>query len=358
MELLQLNIHSLRNLNSVEFETDSGFNIFYGENGAGKTSILEAVHLLSHGRSFRSSRINPLIQHQKSKLRVTGKVREQYSTYQLGVERSKRGILARINGANVQNILKLSECFPTLAMHPNTFNFLSEEPAQRRSFIDWGVFYENSRFVDNWRSYKKALKQRNAALRQGLGKEHISIWNEPLAEAGESINSYRKIYVSNIIHKLPELMFKFKQSYKIDMVLKAGWPEGISLLQALEDSIEKDIATGYTHAGVHRADLKVSLNSHPVSLYASRGQLKLVTVLLKLAQCSFLVKENKRSCVLILDDLSAELDKKYFLQLLDVVAELKLQAFLSTIDPIENLLKNRISHKLFHVEHGLVKEMV
>jgi DNA replication and repair protein RecF len=358
MELLKLSIHNLRNLKSVEFEADKGFNIFYGANGAGKTSILEAIHILSHGRSFRGSRVNPLIQHKKSKLWVTGKIRQKAITHHLGIERSKRGLLARINGERVESILKLSERFPTLAMHPESFSFLSGEPSPRRSFIDWGVFYDKSSFVDNWRLYKKSLKQRNSALRQGLNSKNIKLWDEPMAKAGEFINQCRKSYISNLSRELPELMYKFKQAHEIDLELKKGWQDGLTLLEALEASMAIDLKTGYTHVGPHRADFTVKLNSHAVSQYASRGQLKLVTVLLKLAQSVFFVKNNSKSCILLLDDISAELDKRHFSDVLEVVAELGLQSFISSIEPIKKLIGNKASYKMFHVEQGLIREVV
>jgi len=358
MELLELSIHSLRNLISVKFKAEASFNIFYGDNGAGKTSILEAIHILSHGRSFRNSRINPLIQHKQPKLWITGKIQVNGSIHRLGVERSKRGLIARVDGTDVKSILKLSESFPTLALHPETFNFLKGDPAQRRAFLDWGAFYADPLFIDNWRLYRKALKQRNSALKQGLSKKNISLWHEPLAESGEYIQKCRKLYVSNLSSELPDLMAKFKHDHEIDITVKSGWSDGISLNDALKSSLDRDIRSGYTHSGPHRADLLVKLNSHSVSQYASRGQLKLVTVLLKLAQCSLFVKANKNSCVLLLDDLSAELDEKSFSNVINVVKDLGLQCFITSINPISQLRNINISYKMFHVEHGVIEEVV
>jgi DNA replication and repair protein RecF len=358
MELLELSIHRLRNLNSVEFETDASFNIFYGDNGAGKTSILEAIHILSHGRSFRNSRINPLIQHEQPKLWITGQIQVSRSIHRLGVERSKRGLIARVDGKNVKGILKLSECFPTLALHPETFNFLKGDPAQRRAFLDWGAFYADPLFIDHWRLYKKALKQRNSALKQGLSKKNILLWNEPLAESGEYIDRCRKRYISNLSSELPNLMAKFEQNHEISITVKQGWSDDITLNEALKSSLDRDIRSGYTHSGPHRADVFVKLNTHSVAQYASRGQLKLVTVLLKLAQCSLFVKTNRNSCVLLLDDLSSELDDKSFSNVISVVKELELQCFITSINPINQLGHIDVSYKMFHVEHGLIEEVV
>ncbi len=358
MELLKLNINFLRNLNAVEIEPDVHFNVFYGENGAGKTSILEAIHVLSNGRSFRGSKVNPLIQHTENKLWVTGKISQQGRTQQVGVERSKRGLLARIDGKSIKSILYLSECFPTLALHPETFNFLSAEPAQRRSFLDWGTFHEDPRFIDSWRLYRQSLKQRNSALRQGLSKKSITLWEPSMVEAGEYINKCRKEYISKLLAELPALMNQFGQDHHIDIELKQGWSDHRGLQDSLEHSLEGDIKSGYTHPGPHRADVLVSLNTHSIAHHASRGQLKLVTVLLKLAQCSLFVRRKGSSCILLLDDLAAELDRKYFLKVLDVIIELKLQSFITTIEPIRSLVGNKVPHKLFHVKHGLVNEVV
>ena len=358
MELNKLSIHNLRNLDSVELEAGAGFNIFYGENGAGKTSILEAIHILSNGRSFRSTKIHPLIQHGKDKLLVTGTINNQRRISKLGVERSTNGLRARIDGKNVNSILSLSESLPTLVLHPGTFGFLSAEPAQRRAFMDWGVFYANPGFVNQWRIYQKALRQRNTALRRGLPPQDIEIWNKPMAEAGEYIHKARKQYLQELGDVLPGLLSRFAQNHQIDLTLKPGWPEGQGLAAQLDQTLERDRRLGFTHAGPHRGDMVVRFNSHEASSFASRGQLKLVTVLLKLAQGVLSVNSNRAPCVLLLDDLPAELDKHHFARVLEVVADLGLQSFISSITAINELPVNSVPGRLFHVKHGVIHEVV
>jgi DNA replication and repair protein RecF len=354
MELTQLAIHRLRNIKSIEIDTDSHFNIFYGNNGAGKTSVLEAIHLLSHGRSFRGTKIRPLIQHKSEKLLVTGKVLDRNRTHLLGIERTNRKLLARINRRKVKSLLELAECFPTLVLHPDIFKFLSGEPFKRRAFLDWGIFYEDPFFLVNWKSYRKALKQRNSALRKGLPRKEVSFWNESLAISGEYIDTKRKAYIESISSQLPKLLDQFKQEHQITIKYRSGWSLESSLMQQLEGSIESDLRQGYTQYGPHRGDFRIKFNSYEASEYASRGQIKLVTVLLKLAQCSIFVKSTNSKCILLLDDLSSEFDKEHYGEVLKVISDLGLQSFISTIKPIDGL----IDSKLFHVKQGGIKEMV
>jgi DNA replication and repair protein RecF len=354
MKLTQLAIHRLRNLDSLEIDTDSRFNVFYGDNGAGKTSILEAIHLLSHGRSFRGTKIHPLIQHKAEKLWVTGKILDRNRIHQLGIERTHRNLLARIDNIKVKSLLELAERFPTLVLHPDTFNFLSGEPSKRRAFLDWGVFYEDPCFLSNWKLYRKALRQRNSALRKGLTLKEVSLWNESLSISGEYIDRKRKAYIESISLQLPKLQDQFKQKHHVTIKYRSGWSLGSSLIQQLEGSIERDLRQGYTQYGPHRGDFRINLNSYEASEYASRGQLKLINVLLKLAQCSLFVNSSDSKCILLLDDLSAEFDKEHYNEVLKVVSDLGLQSFISTIRPIDGLIDN----KLFHVKQGGIKEVV
>jgi DNA replication and repair protein RecF len=358
MELKKLSINHLRNLDSEVLEPETGFNLIYGENGAGKTSVLEAIHILSHGRSFRGGRINPLIQHDQDKFWVSGQVSHETRIRQLGVERSKKNLLVHLDGEKVNSILQHTECFPTLVLHPGTFTFLTAEPAYRRAFIDWGVFYEDAGFIEQWKLYQKALKQRNSALRQGLAEKYVAVWNQPLAKAGEYIDHVRRLYIDQILQEIPELLSRFRQSHSIEITYKSGWAEGQGLQTLLDRSFDSDVRQGFTHIGPHRADIIVKLNAYEVSKFASRGQLKLLTVILKLAQCALFVKKKGIPCVLLLDDLASELDKRNFTHVLQVVADLKLQSFITSIEPIKKIPISADTQKLFHVKHGSVREVI
>ena len=144
-------------------------NILHGDNGSGKTSLLEAIHLLGMARSFRSTRLNPVISHEQGSCTVFGQVElgeEQSSA--LGISRDRSGeIRIRINGQSVRSAAELAETLPLQLINPDSFRLLEGAPKLRRQFLDWGVFHVEPRFLQAWQRLQQALRQRNSWLRHG-----------------------------------------------------------------------------------------------------------------------------------------------------------------------------------------------
>ncbi|HBS26922.1 MAG TPA: DNA replication and repair protein RecF, partial [Gammaproteobacteria bacterium] len=170
MQLQKLAIHNFRNLSSVVFSPTSGFNLFYGENGAGKTSILEAIHVLSHGRSFRGSSSRELIQYENNSFVVRGVTVDRGRETSLAIERRHSTTIGKLDNEEVTAMSALSAHLPVQTVHPGSFDLLTGEPAHRRAFLDWGLYFADQFFRDQWKKYKRALSQRNAALKKHLSK--------------------------------------------------------------------------------------------------------------------------------------------------------------------------------------------
>ena len=164
MSLSRVSVTAVRNLHPVTISPSPRINILYGANGSGKTSMLEAVHLLGLARSFRSTRLLPVIQHEQAACTVFGVVDEaEGGLRNLGVSRERNGeFTIRIDGQNARSAAQLAEIMPLQLINPDSFRLLEGAPKIRRQFLDWGVFHVEPRFMGTWQRLQKALKQRNS----------------------------------------------------------------------------------------------------------------------------------------------------------------------------------------------------
>ena len=170
MSLAELRIENLRCIESAALEFSPELNLIAGENGAGKTSILEAIFLLGRGRSFRTRSTERLIRHHQPKLTVFGRT-DDSPPKRAGVEvAADGGTRARIDGANALSLLELTGVLPVQAIDPEIHKLVDQGPERRRRWLDWLVFHVEPTFGLHWARYNRALKQRNAALRAGPGR--------------------------------------------------------------------------------------------------------------------------------------------------------------------------------------------
>ncbi len=358
MIIRKLQISNLRNLAQVELAPHPSLNILYGENGAGKTSVLESLAVLSRGRSFRSNKIAQLIGPEKDRISVFAELEETHDADQaaasvrLGLERSASEWQARRSGQDLQQLSELADSLAVVVMEPNSHALISGAPDGRRRYLDWGVFHVEPEYLSAWRRYSRALKQRNAALRQGA-RTLLESLDPVLAEAGEAMTSLRTAYTAELSTHLEQLMPEL--SPRLDSVAveyRRGWANG-SLRESLKEHRERDLERGSTHPGPHRADLAISLHGHAVRDSVSRGEQKILATALVLAQARRQC-ETGRMPLLLLDDLASEFDRSHFNAALEVGRQLGVQVWITGVEAAS--LDS--DHGLFHVEHGQVRKMV
>lgn len=355
MELKQLAIHHLRNLSTVALSPATGFNVFSGENGAGKTSILEAIHVLSHGRSFRGASSRELIQYESPSFVVRGSIQDQDRIVTLAIERSVSTTQGKLNNQPVNSMSALSDHLPVQTVHPGSFNLLTGEPAQRRAFLDWGLYFSDQFYRHQWKQYKRALMQRNAALKKHQTDYLVQNWDSILIKSGNYITRARTDYLQALQLILPELSDYLGENAEIHLAYKRGWTKSATLDEEIEKNLERDRRLGFTYGGPHRADFETLYLQKDVAKFASRGQIKHVTLLLKLAQSKHFIVDTKSTCVLLLDDLGSELDKTRLARVLSVVSNLKLQTFITSVDVSNLAFDENATQKLFHVKQGKVE---
>ena len=279
----------------------------------------------------------------------------------LGVSRDLQGGLqAKIGGENLRSSSELAEHLPLQVINADSFDLLLGSPGYRRQFLDWGVFHVEHRFHGVWQRFQKALKQRNSLLRHGkISDADLRPWDRELCEAGESVDEQRAQYFAELEPLFQRLVPRLSPDLGgVELRYRRGWDKSTSLQQALEGSARADREQGFTHVGPQRADVKVLSGAHAASEVLSRGQQKLVVCALKLAQGQLLSQRKGRSCLYLVDDLPAELDRQHCRRVAEVLMELETQVYITCVDtkefaeawPGEWLEKSA----MFHVEHGEV----
>ena len=358
-------ITNLRNISAAELNPSPGFNLLCGVNGSGKTSVLEAIHLLAVGRSFRSHIQKPVIKDGETTTIVHGETSDAQS---LGVQRSIRGPqLIHINGKRSDSLATLTRYLPLQLINSETFQILEGAPRERRQFLDWGVFHVEQPFFTFWRHAKIALLNRNNLLRAEAPLPEIEPWSNELVKNALHIDNFRSTYAHNLEIELRILVAtllgeEFSEKFLFKYV--RGWNPESDLLGQLERDITKDRKYGFTTSGPHKADLNFQFGNFSASDVLSRGQLKLLICALKIAQSKLLYKSTGKHCIFLIDDLPAELDVTNRKKVCSLLGELQDQIFLSAIEE-ENLLPHLLSagqglvthYKVFHVKHGIIEDI-
>jgi DNA replication and repair protein RecF len=353
MRVKSLNINNLRNISSTQINFDPCLNCFIGDNGAGKTSILEALSVLSKGRSFRSGQISSLIGPESKSFQVVSKIESQAGeTHQLGMERDAETWTARHNGEDVSQLSELTELLPHVLLEPNSHTLVSGPPDTRRKYLDWGVFHVKHTYLMLWRRYNRVLRQRNAALRQS-NKMVVESLDAQFIQLGEQIHFAREIHAEALNANLKVQFSLFCETLEgIALSYRKGWA-GDSLEEAIQMSFNRDIERGSTGPGPHKADLILTINGTPAKERLSRGEQKSLTAAMIIAQAQ-MISASGETPILMLDDISSELDEAHLGKVLRAGETLGAQILL-TGTVLAPAIKNcEGSNKVFHVKHGAV----
>lgn len=362
MALIDLEIHSVRNIEHAKIELGEGVNIVYGENGSGKTSLLEAISILGTGKSFRTSKIKRVIKSGCAELTVFGRVSKNHSIRTIGIKKNATGTEARLNGVEERNQSLLAKEFPVAVISPESHRLVEEGPSWKRRFLDWGLFHVEQSFHENWKNYKTALKNRNALLGD-LTKRSVSDplyrqldqWDQTLCAYGETLTLLGRKYVQDISNTASEIFDQLLPNLHISLVYKQGWPASDeSMEMAVKRCRQKDIKQGFTDIGPHRSDLVIRSGESDIRERVSRGQQKLVIYALCLAQAIDLKRRNNIDTTLLLDDLGAELDIVNARNLIELIERHFTQVLITSanLHALPSLTVK--SAKVFHVEHGRI----
>ena len=252
MWLKQLTVENCRVIERVDLALSAQTNLLIGDNASGKSSLLEALAILSRGRSFRSPRIKEIIRHGTKTLTVAGKVHndETDAEYPIGISKTADETRIRINHADISQQAELSSHLPLTVVHPDTLDILSGSPSQRRALLDWVAFYRSADFHQDWRNYQRVLKQRNVCLRDEQQRFALQHWTEQLAALQPSIQRARCDALDALKLALEKLAPLFTHTGTPELKLISGFPTSVkaddeeSVLKFLHGRKEHEIHHG------------------------------------------------------------------------------------------------------------------
>ena len=341
---------------SLELDLGPRANLILGDNASGKTSLLEAIFFLSRGRSFRTAKADNLIRQGAKGFLVSALSTGPSGTVPLGLARREGSLEARIGGVPAQSLAELTEMLPVQLLDSGSHQLIEGGPRHRRQFLDWGVFHVEPGFLPAWRRYQRALKQRGTLLRQHAAEPLVRTFEPELAAAGVLLDRYRRDYLARLEPAAVTWARRLLGPLDLKLRYLRGWGEGKSLEEALAGNRNTDREQGVTRSGPHRAEMAVEIGGLPAQQQVSRGQQKVLAGALLLAQAAYLRQATGRQCVLLLDDLAAELDAGHQGRFLDLVRETEAQVFLTSVE--KGRLPAWEDARLFHVEHGKISKPV
>ncbi|MCY3813128.1 MAG: DNA replication and repair protein RecF [Gammaproteobacteria bacterium] len=351
MVVERLDVENVRNIEAAHLELDAGLNLLVGPNGAGKTAALEALHLVFRGRSFRTARTERVVRHGTARLAVgagcrdpaQGRVRVSYVRDGGRVELSRDGHTVRQSSA-------IAMLQPIQLLLPDLSDLVFGAPATRRQWLDWGAFHVKHGHAATLRDYLRVLRHRNVLLR-GDDRQTLHLWTQQVAELGERVAENRRDYFETVKLDIEESLVALHAEVAVTVDYWPGW-RGEDLAETLGEQHDRDVKSGLTNAGPHRADIGIKCEQGDASEVLSRGQGKVVASALRLAQARHLATAGGRSLFLI-DDVGAELDEAHSERLAAVLDDMDCQIVATSANPgAGDVLRGSRGGRLFHVEHG------
>ena len=356
--LHKLQIQHFRNLSQSELIPAGGMNLLLGQNGSGKSSVLEAIHYLSLGRSFRTHLTNRVIMQGEKAFTLFAQLEQDEQQINLGLQKDRHGdTQLKIGGKTADKLSQLASLLPLQLIHPEGYNLLTGGPQQRRAFVDWGVFHVEQAFFPLWGKVRRLLKQRNALLRQSVNYAPLAYWDQQLAESSEALSVFRQQYCLALLPLLQQICQELLPEYTFQATFYGGWQQESALSQLLQEGFERDRQLGHTAIGPHRADLRLRAEGVPVQDLLSRGQLKLLVCALRLAQGLYLRQHSAKTCLFLIDDFASELDAQKRYVLAKRLQQCESQVFITAIDqqPLQEMMQE-FDCRLFHVKQGNITE--
>ena len=361
MLLEQMNLAGFRGFESAELHLAPKINLITGGNGAGKTTILEAAHLLANGRSFRGRVRDGLVRHGETHLSVFAVWYEANGRRrQAGLRHSGRDWHARLDSEPVNNLADLCAAMAVLSFEPGAHELIAGGSEQRRRFLDWALFHVEPNFLPIWRRYARVLKQRNTLLKNRPDTNTLAVWDAELCEAGVRLTQMRALYLAQLEPLLGQIANRYLPDLgRSRLIFTPGWRQDEnSLADALVLSRDRDCLLGYSGIGPHRADWRIEFEQLPGRSVLSRGQEKLVALSCVLAQARAYAEMRNEWPIIALDDLASELDEAHQDRVLEDVHECGAQILLTGTTPPRGLKTQGPGSARFHVEPGRVRALV
>jgi len=337
MPLKRLQLKNFRLFQDNLFTFSDRTNLILGENGSGKTSILESISILLLGSSFRTKETKECINSSKNSFSITGKGTLDNKELALSVN---NGLNKRVNSSRKiegASVKKEELYFLQIVMSKN-LRMIDGEPEIRRDYFHELMFHVKPTTKKLYSDYQRALKQRNKCLKKNLSKSELSIWSKELAELGLTLSleqyrffkSFKKYTIQGIEDIVKSGEFTFLDNFNV--TFSKGWERSKKLEESFKDSLDKDKAIGYTSKGPHRMDITFQVNNKKAASNLSRGQLKILILLIFLTSIKLIKQITQRETLLMIDDLGSELDVKNLRSLIEQIILSENQIVLTGIE--------------------------
>jgi DNA replication and repair protein RecF len=365
MAIKALRIVDFRNLATVELTPHpQGLNIICGNNGSGKTSLLEAIYYLGLGRSFRNSTSSRLIRHTTDKFSLYAQlVNDGQRHIPIGIERDLNGAMRlRMAEKDVSSITDLASFLPIRMINSQSHHLFESGPIFRRKYLDWGLFYQSETFLSCWRHFERVLKQRNAVLRDRRPKKELDVWTDELVKYGLELDTLRRDYIQALAPAISSMACELLAIANLEISYQSGWNKNRNYASVLADAHPEEYRSGHTQFGPHRADFDITIDAVSAKHFLSRGQQKLLICAMILAQGMLLARHANKGLIYLVDDLPSELDLQSRQKLISLLSRQQTQIFITAIDSstICDFVSDQpdVPIKMFHVEQGSIVEMV
>lgn len=343
--LKSLSVYDFRNLN-LSFELSSGINIIHGDNGSGKSSILEAIHFLSFGRSFRASNASQMIAHDKDAYTIQAAISKDELENKLAIYRQETATQAKLN-ASKTSLVKIAALLPALFIDCDSHRNYFTSSTHRRRMFDWLLFHVEPAYMSSYRAYSRALKHRNASLKQGLP---TLPWDKVMDEEAIKIHQMRFNVFEMLLIEVDSGAYELNNA---KLVYTPGYDVEVGFMQALSNASMQDRKMGYTTIGPHKADWQLCINGVNAVQSMSQGQQKIAHLKLILLHYEIMRQCSVRPMIMI-DDMPAELDANHKALLESFLTGLEGQIVITAINPEDVSWGG--SCRLFHVKQFCLNE--
>ena len=367
MYLEKLQLLNFKNYEEAELDLYSEINCFLGNNGQGKTNLLDAIYYLAFSKSFFNPIDSQLIRGEEAFMTLTGtffREEEQEKIY-VGLKKGQKKRVKR-NKKVYERIADHIGLIPLVMTSPSDSLLIIEGSEIRRKFLDLIISQYDRRYLDDLIQYNKALSQRNRLLKKFMeirrfDEESLVIWDEQLIKYGEPVSEARNKFIVDFV-PLFQKQYQFISGNKERVELEySSHLNETTFKESLLNNRDRDRRLTYTSSGVHKDDLGFNLGDKPLKKFGSQGQQKTYLLSLKLAQAEFLKNHKKITPILLLDDIYDKLDEDRVAKLMEVVQKDWFgQVFITDthIDRLPNLFTSlKIAYKAFAIEKGEVKDV-
>ena len=361
MKIQHLKLLNFRNYEKLELEFSSNYNIIYGNNGVGKTNLIESIYVLALTKSFRGTVDKVLVMNNKDIARIEGSVWDKYNNkYKIIIKEDGKRV--KINNTKIDKLSDYISKISVVLFNPDDLRFIKDSPSVRRKAINLEISQINNVYLKNLNMYNKLLKQRNSYLKTthinaNSSSEYLDVLTSKLIDYGEKIYKSRKKYIDLLNERIGSIYNSicFIDDLKLEYLSDYKNFDKEKVVSKYKENLNRDVILGNTTLGIHHDDVRFKFMGYNIKDYGSEGQQKNAIIAYKLTELEIFYQVRGNYPILILDDLFSELDRFKINNILNLINK-DVQTFITTTD-IDKINKDILnSSKLFEVDSGCVRE--